>query len=127
MDHFTAVELYTDADGRARFREVELPLNEGTPQARLSALQPVNGLQFRCSPVGFSSQFHCTTHPQWLFVLSGTMEIGLQDGTTRRFGAGDHFLSADTLPDGQTFDPSIHGHRSRQVGDRPLVTAFVRI
>ena len=30
------------------------------------------------------------------------------------------------LPQGATFDPAIHGHWSRQVGDDPLVTLFVR-
>jgi hypothetical protein len=30
------------------------------------------------------------------------------------------------LPEGASFDPSVHGHRSRAVGDQPLRTAFVR-
>lgn len=126
MQTYTQVELYTADDGRARFRETEIPLDQGTPAAVLSGIVPATGIQFRRSPVGFKSDFHCTGAPQWLFVLSGTMEIGLQDGTLRRFGPGDHFLSADTLPPGATFDPSLHGHRSAQVGDQPLVTLFVK-
>jgi hypothetical protein len=127
MNTFTRVILFTDTDGRARFREEALPLDQGTPAARLSALQPASGLQLRESPVGFRSEFHCTGAPQWLFVLRGHMEIGLQDGTSRTFGPGEHFYSADTLPEGATFDPTVHGHWSRQVGDQPLVTAFVKI
>lgn len=123
---FTQVVLYTGEDGRARFREVAIPLTEGKPQARLSALMPSGGLQLRMSPVGFRSDFHCTENPQWLFVLGGAMEIGLQDGSKRLFKAGQHFYSADVLPAGATFDPTLHGHNSRQVGDEPLVTAFVR-
>ena len=88
---------------------------------------PATGLQLRQSPVGFRSQWHCTPKPQWLFVLGGAMEIGLQDGSSRIFKAGEHFFSADTLPDGATFDPAVHGHWSRQVGDEPLVTAFVKV
>jgi hypothetical protein len=42
------------------------------------------------------------------------------------FGPGQHFYSADTLPEGATFDPAVHGHRSRALDDQPLVTAFVR-
>jgi hypothetical protein len=76
--------------------------------------------------VGFRSEFHCTTAPQWLFVLSGAIEIGLRDGSTRVFGPGQHFYAADTVPPGVPFDPHLHGHWSRQVGDEPLVTAFVR-
>lgn len=126
MTTFTKVELFTDTDGRARWREVAVALDEGTPASRLSALMPSGGLQLRESPVGFRSSFHCTGTPQWVFILSGTMEIGLQDGSTRRFGPGQHFYSADVLPEGATFDAAVHGHWSRQVGDEPLRTLFVR-
>ena len=127
MSTFRKVELHTAADGRARFREADLPLTEGTPQSRLSKVLPATGVQFRQSPVGFASPFHCSPAPQWVFILAGTMEIGLQDGSMRRFGPGEHFLSADTLPAGATFDPAVHGHRSAQVGDEPLVTLFVKL
>jgi hypothetical protein len=122
----TKVVLYTGTDGRARFREEAVPLEEGTPQARLSALCASGGYQLRQSPVGFRSQFHCTVVPQWVFILSGQMEIGLQDGSSRIFGPGEHFFSDDTLPAGAEFDPTVHGHWSRQDGDEPLVTLFVR-
>jgi hypothetical protein len=123
---FTQVILETGPDGRARFREQALALGEGKPMARLSALMPSAGLQLRMSPVGFRSDFHCTENPQWLFVLGGQMEIGLQDGSTRVFSPGQHFYSADTLPAGATFDARLHGHCSRQLGAEALVTAFVR-
>jgi hypothetical protein len=125
-DSFTQVILETGPDGRARFVERTVPLAEGTPMSRLSALMPSGGLQLRRSPAGFSSSMHCTTHPQWLFVLEGRMEIGLPDGSVRVFGPGQHFYSADTLPEGATFDPAMHGHRSRALDGQPLVTAFVR-
>jgi hypothetical protein len=123
---FTRVVLFTDNDGRARFREEPVPLAEGTPQSRLSALMPSGGLQLRESPVGFRSQFHVSTTPQWVFILAGAMEIGLQDGTSRVFGPGQHFYSADLLPEGEVFDAAVHGHWSRQVGEVPLQTLFVR-
>ena len=126
MSRFLKTVLFTDTDGRARFREEAVPLSEGSPAARLSALAPSGGYQLRESPVGFRSEFHCTGAPQWLFVLKGQMEIGLQDGSKRLFGPGQHFFSADTLPEGAVFDPALHGHCSRQVGDEPLVTLFVR-
>lgn len=120
------VFLETGPDGRARFREAPLALTEGKPAARLSPLAPSGGLQWRESPVGFRSAFHCTETPQWLVVLQGAMEIGLQDGTSRVFGPGESFYSNDTLPAGATFDPALHGHWSRQVGAQPLRTLFVR-
>ena len=123
---FVKVILETGPDGRARWREEPLALTEGKPQARLSPLMPSGGVQLRESPVGFRSEFHCTGDPQWVFILQGAMEIGLQDGTSRVFGPGESFYSNDTLPAGATFDAKLHGHWSRQVGAQPLRTLFVR-
>ena len=125
MTTFRQVTLFTDTDGRAHFREHDVALPEGTPSALLSPLMPSGGLQLRHSPVGFRSSFHVTTTPQWVFILSGQMEISLQDGTARVFGPGQHFYSDDTLPADAVFDPAVHGHWSRQVGPDPLVTLFV--
>lgn len=119
-------ELFTDHDGRATFRDMRMDLREGSAAAALSSLAPSSGHQFRKSPVGFRSQFHCTTIAQWLIVLQGAMEIGLQDGSSRIFKAGQCFYSNDTLPQGAEFDAKLHGHWSGQVGDEPLVTVFVR-
>ena len=126
MTHFTKVVLFTDTDGKARFKEETLPMEEGNPQSQLTDIFSAEGYQLRYSPVGFRSQFHVTGKPQWVFILSGQMEIGLQDGTSRIFSAGDHFYSADTLPEGETFDPAVHGHWSRQVGNEPLRTLFLK-
>jgi len=128
MTTFTQVTLFTDpnSDGRARFREQQIAMTEGTPSSMLSKLMPSSGYQLRHSPVGFRSDFHCTVTPQWVFILSGQMEIGLHGASSRVFTAGQHFYSADTVPAGASFDATVHGHWSRQVGEEPLVTLFVR-
>lgn len=126
MNTFTKVSLVTRADGRAEFREELISLSEGSPQARFSEVLPATGMQLRESPLGFRSQVHVTGQAQWVFILGGTMEIGLPDGSSRLFNKGEHFYSADTLPEGASFDPEVHGHWSRQVGDQPLVTLFVK-
>ena len=127
MTHFTKVILFTDTDGRARFREEQIPLDEGTPQTLLSKILPAAGYQLRESPLGFRSDWHCTPKPQWLFVLQGEMAIGLRDGTSRVFRPGQHFFSADVLPPGASFDASLHGHWSAQRGPSPLVTLFIKV
>lgn len=126
MPTFTQIVLYTGADGRAAFRDEVIELTEGTPTSMLTRLFASGGYQLRHSPVGFRSTFHCTGTPQWVFILSGQMEIGLQDGSSRVFSPGEHFYSTDTLPAGATFDATVHGHWSRQLGDAPLQTLFVR-
>jgi hypothetical protein len=126
MTTFNKTILFTDTDGRAKFREEPVALSEGNPQSMLSTLMPSGGLQLRHSPVGFRSQFHCSPHPQWVFILGGQMQIGLQGGDLRVFKPGEHFYSADMLPAGAVFDANLHGHWSCQVGAEPLVTLFVR-
>jgi hypothetical protein len=100
MTKLTKVVLFTDTDGRGRFRDEALPLGEGTPPAVLSRLMPSGGFQLRQSLVGFRSTFHCTSDAQWVFILGGEMEIGLQGGISRTFKPGEHFYSADLLPGG---------------------------
>ena len=124
---FTKVVLFTDRDGRAKWREEAIALPEGNPQAMLSKVLPSAGYQLRHSPVGFRSQWHCTPQPQWVFILAGEMEIGIQDGSSRTFKAGEHFFSADTLPAGASFDAKVHGHWSAQRGADPLVTLFLKV
>jgi hypothetical protein len=123
---FKQIKLFTNDNGFAEFGEEWIELDQGSEQARLSALMQSGGYQLRHSPVGFRSEFHVSPHPQWVFILSGQMQIGLQDGSSKTFSPGEHFYSADLLPQGASFDPKMHGHWSRQVGDSPLVTLFVR-
>ena len=124
--NFTKVVLFTDRDGRARFRDEQIALDEGTPQSQLSKVFPSPGYQLRYSPLGFRSQWHCTPKPQWVFILRGEMEIGLRDGTVRRFRPGEHFYAADLVPEGAPFNAELHGHWSAQRGPEPLVTLFVK-
>lgn len=123
---FTQTILETGPDGRARWRLVRIALDQGNAAARLSAPMAVHELQLRHSPAGYASDFHCTTQPQWLIVLSGRMEVRLQDGSRRLFSAGQHFYSADLLPEGAVFDASVHGHASCALDGLPLITAFIR-
>ena len=126
MTTFTKVILFTDSDGRAKFREEAIALDQGSPQSMLSEVFASGGYQLRTSPLGFRSPFHCSGHTQWCFILQGQMEIGVQGGVSRIFKPGEHFYSADLLPEGATFDAAIHGHWSRQVGPAALITLFVR-
>ncbi|MDR1889181.1 MAG: hypothetical protein LBQ81_07385 [Zoogloeaceae bacterium] len=121
------ITLYTAPDGYARFREEPIDLPEGTPATQLSRLYPATGFQLRHSPVGFRSEFHCTASPQLTIILSGKMEIGLRDGSARVFSAGEYFYSNDLVPAGENFNPELHGHCSRQLGDEPLETLFLKV
>ena len=126
-ESYVKVVLYTDNDGYARFRDEKLSLREAGKIGYLSDIFGARGYQLRHSPVGFESGFHCTTEPQWVFILHGVMEIELADGTTRSFSAGQSFFSDDRLPAGEEFKEGVHGHRSRQLGEQPLRTLFLKV
>jgi hypothetical protein len=124
--HCKKVILECGPDGRSRFREEVLPLNEAKPMLFLSAPMPGGKVMLRQSPPGYEMDFHPTVSPQWTFMLSGALEIGLPDGSSRIFRAGDILFSTDVTPPGVRFDPKVHGHNSRTVGDEPVVAVLVR-
>ena len=55
------------------------------------------------------------------------MEIGLQDGSSKIFAAGEHFFSADTLPDAATFDAAIHVFGRAAADFNPALDSIVRV
>src|SRR4051812_34084355 len=123
---FTKVILECGPDGCSRFREEPLSFKEAKPGLFVSAPMPGGNVTLRNSPPGYSMDFHPTVSPQWTFMLSGALEIGLPDGTARVFRAGDVLYSTDVTPAGVKFDPKVHGHNSRTVGDEPVVAVLVR-
>ncbi|MGY8638519.1 hypothetical protein RAD15_39250 [Bradyrhizobium sp. 14AA] len=125
MSVFTKIILFTDSDGRARFREENIDLSEGSPLSRLSPPVACSSYRLRKSPADFSYDFHCMGSACWIIILGGQMEIILQDGSSRIFKPGDCFYAADVLPAGAVFDKKVHGHASRGAGPDPLVTMFV--
>jgi hypothetical protein len=46
--------------------------------------------------------WHIAPRRQYIFVLSGAMEMGIGDGTTRRFGPGDVVVADDLTGQGRT-------------------------
>ena len=105
--------LHTGNDGQSHIEELKL-----AEHPDLSSLKGTTGIMFRESPSGNFIDWHPAPRPQWVIILSGQLEIGLGDGTLRRFGPGDARLVADTTG---------HGHTTRVVGGQPCVTAVVPV
>ena len=104
--------MYTGPDNQSHFEELEPPpLGPDTGE-----LEPVAGIVFRRLEPGHFSSWHNAPRRQYVITLEGAVEIGLGDGTVRRFGPGDCFLAEDLT--GQ-------GHTTRIVSDVPRVTATV--
>ena len=49
--------------------------------------------------------WHNAPRRQWCITLSGTVDIGIGDGTVKTFGAGDVFLAEDVTGQGHTALP----------------------
>ena len=105
--------LYSGADGESHIEELKL-----ADHAELSKSQGTVGITFREAPAANFSDWHPAPRRQWVIILSGQLEIGLGDGTIRRFGPGDARLVEDTTG---------HGHTTRVVGNQPCVTATVPV
>src|SRR5215472_5293501 len=107
------VRIYTGDDGQTHFEDLPLPAEE----SHNIALQAGANLVFRCFPANHWSDWHTAPRRQYIFILAGRMEIGIGDGTKRRFGPGDVVLADDLT--GQ-------GHTTRSLGV-PRISATVPV
>src|SRR5262245_26140753 len=103
--------LYNGADGNSRIEDQSLASHPA-----LTTPQPASHIVFNQMPVGTFIDWHLGPRRQYVIILSGQLEIGLGDGTVRRFGPGDARLVEDTTG---------RGHTTRVVGTEPVLTAVV--
>lgn len=94
--------LYTGNDGKSHFEELDQA--EGSKhflaQLAVKALAFKND-QNRDDLLGW----HTAPRRQWCITLSGSVEIGIGDGTVKTFGPGDVFLAEDLTGEGHTAKP----------------------
>ena len=105
------IRIYTGSDGQAHFEELEFPALE----VERMAIKQGGDLVFRRSEAGGVTDWHHPSRRQYLFVLAGSMEVSIGDGSSRRFQPGDVLLAEDMT--GQ-------GHVTRII-DGPNVTVSV--
>ena len=107
------VRMYTGTDGQTHFDDLPMPAEE----IQNVAIQAGADIVFRRFPADYFSDWHTAPRRQYIFILSGQMEIGIGDGTTRRFGPGDVVLADDRTG---------KGHTTRSLGV-PRVSATVAV
>ena len=103
--------LYSGSDGESHLEEIDL-----ADHPELTAQHNVAGVIFRESPTGRFSDWHNAPRRQYVVNLSGEVEIGLGDGTVKRFGPGHVTLAEDLTG---------HGHTTRVVGDQLRVSMTI--
>ena len=98
------VRVYTGDDGQSHFEDLDLL----PADVERSVSQATANITFGRSRDESFSDWHTAPRRQYaIFMSGGKMEVGMGDGTVRRFGPGDAVLFEDLT--GQ-------GHTSRTVG-----------
>jgi hypothetical protein len=94
--------LYTGDDGKSHFEE----LDQAESSAHFSTPLMVKALIFKNDKNRHDLLgWHTAPRRQWCITLSGSVEIGIGDGTVKTFGAGDVFLAEDVTGEGHTANP----------------------
>jgi hypothetical protein len=110
--------IYTGADNKSHFEDVEVPLKAGGKAGFMSDLQKATGVVFRETDGNYDFDFHNAPRRQYVVNLEGEVEIEIGDGTKRILRSGDILLAEDTT--GQ-------GHISRAVGGKPRKSLFITL
>jgi quercetin dioxygenase-like cupin family protein len=105
--------LYTGADGESHIDELK---PQDHPELR--EIQTTSGIRLQEFAAKQFIDWHPAPRRQWVIILSGELEIGLGDGTFRRFGPGDARLVEDTTG---------RGHTTRTLGDKSGLAMAVHV
>jgi len=103
--------LYTGPDGQSRIEPIDLARTAEWTKGLVA-----RHMAFRGWPVGQFLDWHPAPRRQFVIILAGRLEIGLSDGSTHVFGAGDARLVEDTTG---------KGHTTRVLGNQPCLTATI--
>jgi hypothetical protein len=93
--------LYSGADGQSHFE----PLDSSRASELFNATRQATGLLFRNDFAPHIVNYHRAPHRRWVITLSGSVDIGLGDGSHETFLPGDVFLAEDTTGQGHTATP----------------------
>jgi hypothetical protein len=95
------MRLYTGDDKRSHFEELDA--REGS--AHFLSAHAAKALVFKNDHPDHILGWHNAPRRQYCFTLSGSVEIGVGDGTVETFKAGDVFLAEDLTGQGHTALP----------------------
>lgn len=109
------IRTYTGEDGKSHFEDIDLSFEAFVGVRERTALQGATGVRFTRWPAGFFLDWHNAPRRQYVIILSGQIEVGVEE-ETKLLKAGDVALMEDLT--GQ-------GHTGRNVSAQPLLFAVV--
>ena len=110
--------LYTGTDGKAYFKDVEVPSKQTRPGEKTSETIKATGIFFRETSEGYDLDYHNPTKRQFVITLEGQSEVIASGGEKRTFKAGDIMLADDMKG---------KGHMSRAIPGKPRKAIFVTL
>ena len=93
--------LFAGADNQSHFE----PLDAGKKSELFNATRDATGILFRNEFAPHIVNYHRAPRRRWVITLSGSVDIGLGDGTSMSFFPGDVFLAEDTAGQGHKATP----------------------
>ena len=112
------VRVFTGPDGQSHFEDVNVDLDDAGVAGRISPLWAGRGVQFREVDGDYHLGYHTAPRRQLVVNLTGSVDIEVGSGETRRFGPGTILLAEDLT--GQ-------GHISRSVDGEARTCLFVHL
>lgn len=94
--------MYTGSDGKSHFEELDQAQGGHEFMKAHSAKALVFKNDFNRNDL---HGWHNAPRRQWCITLSGSVDIGIGDGTVKTFGPGDVFLAEDVSGQGHTATP----------------------
>ncbi len=115
--------IYCDVDGESHFEDVYVevaPVDFAPPASPLNLAAPLEAERaVLCEfPAEWFGDWHLAPRRQFIFQMSGELEVQVSDGEIRRFSAGSLGLLEDT---------SGKGHLTRVVGNSGVDAVFVQL
>lgn len=123
MEELIGIRIFGDESGQSHFDELRIgvelvDLASTAPPVRVSSPIALAAARFSVMPPGFVADWHPAPRRQYSLHLSGELEVEVGDGEVRRIGPGSIVLLEDV---------SGQGHRTRVVGEQPVVGVFLQL
>jgi len=114
------VHVFTGPEGKSVIEEREFEMAEFTDTegayGLASPVEQTPGISFRMVKAGYFLNFHTAPRRQYSISLTGSVELGLPDGTLKQYGPGTVLLAEDM--EGT-------GHSTRVIGDEDRFTIII--
>ena len=114
--------IFADGNGESHFgtTSIELAADDFAPPAPPLEVSEIVKAQygFLRAPSGWYGDWHPTPRYQVMCLLSGSLQVGVSDGETRRFEPGSIVVLEDTTG---------RGHATRVVSSDPAILVFAQL